>query len=125
MKLEKAYLGFCIRRAYAFQFRLGSLADTLCECQEGPSTPTQREAEDDPEDEMRARKKRAAAKQREWIEYGCWDRSELSEEGIDKKMCNFLTDLNRDSALFEVRIMTASPFTVLFSFGVNSFHIVD
>ncbi len=43
------------------------------------------EAEDDPEDEIRARKKRAAANQREWIEYGRWDRSEFSEEDINKR----------------------------------------
>ena len=66
-------------------------------------TPTQREAEDDPEDEMRAWNKRAAAKQREWIEYGRWDRSELSEEDIDKKMCTILTDLNRDSVPHDSR----------------------
>ncbi len=88
---------------YALQFRLGSLADTLCEFQEGPSTPTQREAEDDPGDEMRARKKRAAAKQHELIEYVRWDRSELSEEDIDKKMRKILTDLNRDSVPHDSR----------------------
>jgi hypothetical protein len=47
--------------------------------------------------QMRARKKRAAAKQCGWIEYGRWDRSEFShfrEEDIDKKMCKILTDLN-------------------------------
>jgi hypothetical protein len=62
---------------------------------------------------MRAWNKRAAAKQREWIEYGRWDRSQLSEEDIDKKMCKILTDLNRDSGLparFEVRMKTARPF---------------
>jgi hypothetical protein len=77
---------------------------------------------------MRAQKKRASAKQREWIEYGRWDQSEFSEEDIDKNMCKILTDLNQDSCLparFEVRIKTASPFTVIFSFGVNGFHIVD
>ncbi len=59
------------------------------ECQAGPSTPTQREAEDVPEDESRVRKKRAAAKQREWIEYGRWERSEVSEED-NKKICKII-----------------------------------
>ncbi len=73
------------------------------ECQAGPSTPTQREAEDDPEDESRVRKKRAAAKHREWIDYGRWDRNEFSEEDIDKKIYKTLTDLNRDSCLGKIR----------------------
>jgi hypothetical protein len=73
------------------------------ECQAGPSTPMQREAEDEPDDESTVRKKRATAKQREWIEYGRWDRSELSEQDIDGKICKILTDLNRDSGLGTIR----------------------
>jgi hypothetical protein len=74
------------------------------ECQAGPSTPTQRKAEDDPEDESTVQKKRAAAKQREWIEYGRrWDRSGFSAEDIDKKICKILSDLNRDSGLGTIR----------------------
>ncbi len=57
------------------------------ECQAGPSTPTQRDAEDDPEDESRALKKEAAAKQREWIVYGRWVRSEFSEEKGFARYC--------------------------------------
>jgi hypothetical protein len=59
LKLEKAYLGFCIHKDSAFKFRhLLRLT----------STPMQREAEDEPNDEKRVQKKRAAAKQRQWIE---------------------------------------------------------
>jgi hypothetical protein len=39
----------------------------------------QREAEDDPEDGSRVQKKRAAAKQRQWIENGQWDQSKFSD----------------------------------------------
>ncbi len=56
------------------------------ECQAGPSTPSQREAEDDPEDESTLWKKSAAAKQREWIECGRWDPSEFSEEDSTKDL---------------------------------------
>ena len=38
-----------------------------------------------------------------WIEYGRWDREDWSQEGIDKKICDILTDLNRDAGLGIIR----------------------
>jgi hypothetical protein len=38
-----------------------------------------------------------------WIEYGRWDREDWSQEDIDKKICDILTDLNRDAGLGIIR----------------------
>ena len=71
------------------------------ECEAGPSSPTPGQEEYDSEGECRVRKKRAVPtrKQREWIEFGRWDRSELSDEDIDKTICNILNNSNRDAGL--------------------------
>jgi hypothetical protein len=77
------------------------------EGEERPTTPSRTEDDEeyDTEAECRVRKKRAPAKQREWIEYGRWDRDEWSQEDIDKKICGILTDLNRDAGLGTIRVL--------------------
>ena len=74
------------------------------ECEERPTTPSRPEEDEeyDPEAGCRVRKKKAPAnlKQREWIEYGRWDRDEWSQEDIDKKICGILTEMP-DLGLFE------------------------
>jgi hypothetical protein len=80
-------------------------ASATREDEERPTTPcrTEEDEENDPEAECRVRKKRAPAKQREWIEYGRWDRDECSPEDIDKKICGILTELNRDAGIGTIR----------------------
>jgi hypothetical protein len=58
------------------------------ESEEEPAPTTQRaELEEyNPEGECRVRKKRAPPKQREWIEYGRWERDSFTQEDIDKKI---------------------------------------
>ncbi len=77
------------------------------ECEERPTTPSRREDDEeyDPEAGCRVRKKRAPAKQREWIEYGRRDWDEWSQEDIDKKICGILTDLNWDAGLGTTRVL--------------------
>ena len=78
------------------------------EGEERPTTPTRTDddKEYDIEAECRVRKKRAPAKQREWIEYGRWDRDEWSQEDLDKKICGILTELNRDAGLGTTRVLS-------------------
>jgi hypothetical protein len=73
------------------------------ECEAEPSTAMPGQEEYDPEGECRARKKRAAPKQREWNAFGRWDRSKLSDKGINKKICNILNDVNQDACLGAIR----------------------
>ncbi len=77
------------------------------ECEKRPTTPsrTEEDEEYDPEAGFRVRKKWAPTKQREWIDYGRWDRDEWSQEDIDKKICGILTDLNRDAGLGTTRVL--------------------
>ena len=82
-------------------------ASATRECEERLTTPsrTEEDEEDDPGADCRVRKKRAPAKQREWIEYGRWDRDECNPEDIDKKICGILTELNRDAGLGTTRVL--------------------
>ena len=82
-------------------------AAATCEGEGRPTTPsrTEEDEEYDPEAGCRVRKKKAPAKQREWIEYGRWDRDEWSQEDIDKKICGILTELNRDAGLGTTRVL--------------------
>ena len=68
------------------------------EGEERPTTPTR--TEDDEEYDNKAE-----CKQREWIEYGRWDRDEWSQEDLDKKICGILTELNRDAGLGTTRVL--------------------
>ena len=61
------------------------------------------EEEYNPEGECRVQKKRAPPKQREWIEYGRWERDSFTQEDIDKKISDKLTELNRDAGLGTIR----------------------
>jgi len=73
-------------------------AAATCEGEERPTTPTR--TEDDEEYDIEAE-----CKQREWIEYGRWDRDEWSQEDLDKKLCGILTELNRDAGLGTTRVL--------------------
>jgi hypothetical protein len=73
--------------------------------EEEPVSTKQRAEEEEynPEGECRVRKKRAPAKQREWIEYGRWDRDSFTQEDIDTKIGNIMNELNRDAGLTTIR----------------------
>jgi hypothetical protein len=75
--------------------------------EEEPVSTKQRAEEEEynPEGECRVRKKRAPPKQREWTEYGRWERDSFTQEDIDKKICGILTDLNRDAGLGTIRVL--------------------